>query len=78
MDGGNSRRTLRIDLLQRTRRQGNGLKNKRDGSRKRDRSPLAAELCDKMMEAVRAEQGADSEFYAALVFAGLETEGGIH
>jgi hypothetical protein len=29
------------------------------------------------MRAVKAEEGEDSEFYAALVFAGLEPEGGI-
>jgi len=38
----------------------------------------AMDLCDKIMEAVKAEEGEDSEFYAALVFAGLETEGGCH
>ena len=38
----------------------------------------AMELCDRIMEAVKAEEGEDSEFYAALVFAGLETEGGCH
>ena len=39
---------------------------------------VAMEACDKLMEAVKAEEGEDSEFYAALVFAGLKTEGGIH
>jgi len=46
---------------------------------RRDAADAAAmDLCDKIMEVVKAEEGEDSEFYAALVFAGLQTQGGRH
>jgi hypothetical protein len=38
----------------------------------------AMELCDRVMEDVKRQLGEDSELYLAMLFAGLETEGGCH
>ena len=38
----------------------------------------AMELCDRVMEDVKKQLGEDSELYRAMLFAGLETEGGCH
>lgn len=51
----------------------------REAIARRDAADEAAlALLDKIKESVREEEGEDSELYAAMVFAGLPTQGGCH